>query len=84
VQKIDIIKKFVENLYENGGDIHVDVHSSRPKINVNGASARIIGVYKNLFTVEALENEMKKIYTVQYSDILIGKVKIRELEKQLL
>ena len=81
MQEIDLIKTKIKELYEKGEVVHVDVNSSRPKIHVNGAQALITGVYKNLFTLETVENDMKKIYSVQYADVLIGRVKIMEIEK---
>ena len=82
MQNIDLIKAKIKALYENESEIHIDVHSTRPKIKVVNAVATITGVYRNLFTIEALENGAKKLYTVQYTDLFIGKVKISELEKQ--
>lgn len=79
---IEVIKTKIKWLYENNVDIHVDVHSKRPKISVQDAIANITGVYKNLFTIETFEKGMKKTYSVQYTDLFIGKVKIKELEKQ--
>lgn len=81
MQDIDTIKEKIKKLYESGAPISICVHSSIPKVEVDGASVFIKGVYKNLFTVEAIENGLKKIYTVPYADVFIGKVKILELEK---
>jgi hypothetical protein len=80
MQDINLMKEKINALYEGAKPIHVDVHSTRPKINVSCAEARIIGVYKNLFTVEIVENGLKKIFSVPYTDLFIGKVKIRELQ----
>lgn len=77
------IKAAISELYEKNIEIHVDVHSTRPKISVDSAPAKITGVYKNLFTIESVENGLKKTYTVQYTDLFIGKVRIKELEKAL-
>ena len=77
---INDMKIKIGDLYKRNEEIHVDVHSKKPKINVINAPARIVGVYKNLFMLEAVENGMKKSYTVQYTDLFIGKVKIKELE----
>ncbi len=73
------IKERMTSLFEQGADIHVTVHSKRPKINISESQARIVGVYKNLFTIEAVENGLKKTFTVPYTDIFIGKVSIKEL-----
>lgn len=81
MQNIDEIKNKIKNLYESKMEIHVCVHSTKPKINVKDASAKIVGVYRNLFTIEAEENGMKKLFSVPYTDLFIGKVKIEELEK---
>lgn len=81
MQDINSIKLAISDLHKDGTEIHVCVHSTRPKINVDGAPAKITGVYKNLFTIETVENGLKKTYTVQYTDLFIGKVKIEELEK---
>jgi len=73
------IKERMTSLFEQDADIHVTVHSKRPKINITESQARIVGVYKNLFTIEAVENGLKKTFTVPYTDIFIGKVSIKEL-----
>ena len=79
---IDVIKEKIAELHRNDEEICVEVHSKNPKINVDHAPARITGVYKNLFTLEVIENGLKKIYSVQYTDLFIGKVKIDKIEKQ--
>ena len=80
---IDLIKLQITELYEKNVEVHIDVFSTRPKININNAVAKITGVYKNWFRIEVVEGGLKKGYTVQYTDLFIGKVKIRELEKAL-
>ncbi len=77
---INLIKAAIRELYEKRSDIHVDVHCTKPKIHVVGAPATITGVYKNLFTLEVTDNGLKKVYTVQYTDLFIGKVSINELK----
>ena len=78
---INEMKNAISKLYERNIEVHVDVHSTKPKIHVTNATARITGVYKNLFRIETVEGGLKKGYTVQYTDLFIGKVKIKELEK---
>ena len=80
---IELIKSQIMELYEKKAEIHVEVHSTRPKIQVENAPARITGVYKNLFRIETVENGLLKGYTVQYTDLFIGRVRIKELEKAL-
>ncbi len=60
MQDINSIKFTISNLHNDGTEIHVDVHSTRPKISVDSAPAKITGVYKNLFTIESVEDGLKK------------------------
>ena len=82
MRNISIIQSQIKKLYDNETEIHISVHSTRPKINVVNAPAKITGVYKNLFTVSVVENGLKKLYSVQYTDLFIGKVIIYELKNQ--
>ncbi len=79
MRDIEQIKEAISNLYELNTEIHVDVNSKKPKIKVNDAPARITGVYKNLFTIETMEKGIKKVYTISYTDVFIGKVIIKEV-----
>lgn len=79
---INDIKARISELYENNVEIHICVHSKKPKINIEDATAKITGIYKNLFTLEVIENGLKKVYSVQYTDLFIGKMKIKEMQKQ--
>lgn len=80
---LDMIKSEIRRLCESQTQIHINVSSKKPKINVADRSASITGVYKNLFRIEVVENGTKKAYTVPYTDVFIGKVEIRELKEQL-
>lgn len=80
MQDISVLKDMIARLYEAGGEIHIEVHSTKPRISVSDSPARITGVYKNLFRIETVEDGLKKAYTVQYTDLFIGKVRIKELE----
>ena len=72
---LDGIKNKVRERYLSNPDIHIDVSIKRPKIRIVNQEAKIIGVYKNLFQIEA----ERKRYTVLYSDILIKNIRIAEL-----
>lgn len=76
---VNEIKERIFRLCESGEEIHLSVYSKRPKICVVDVPARISGAYKNLFRIETTESGVVKAYTVQYTDLFIGKVKIREL-----
>lgn len=79
MQDINTIKEAINVLFNENKEIHIDVHSTRPKINVSNAPATITGVYKNLFTVDVYENGIKKVFSIPFTDLFIGKVIIKEI-----
>ena len=75
------IKSGIEKLYKTDTNIHISVNSTHPKIIVNSSPAKIVGVYKNIFQIEEYDGgKMPTRHTLQYGDVLIGKVKIEELD----
>lgn len=72
---IEEIRLAVQRLFERDPVIHVDVSVNRPKIRIEDQEARITGIYRNIFQIEA----EGKNYTLQYADVLMGSVKISEL-----
>lgn len=80
MQDINVIKDRVGELFVRAPEVHIDVHSTRPKVSVSSLPAKIVGVYRNFFRIEAVEDGMLKAYTVQYTDLFIGRVKIAELD----
>ena len=61
--------------------IHIDVAIPRPRVNLEGATARIVGVYPFIFRIEApAPDGTIQSYSLQYSDIMIGRIKIKELK----
>ena len=79
MQDINTIKEAINVLFNENKEIHIDVHSTRPRINVSNAPATITGVYKNLFTVDVYENGIKKVFSIPFTDLFIGKVIIKEI-----
>ena len=54
---------------------------THPKVIVDASPAKIVGVYKNIFQVEEREGgKMPTRHTFQYGEVLIGQVKIEELD----
>ena len=72
---IEEIRIAIQRLFARDPVIHVDVSVNRPKIRIQDQEARITGVYRNIFQIEA----EGKPYTLQYADVLMGSVKISEL-----
>ena len=77
---IEYIKSGVEKLYKTNPNIHISVSKTHPKVIVDASPVKIVGVYKNIFRIEECEGKMPTCHTVQYGDILIGQVKINELD----
>ena len=73
MQDINTIKEAINVLFNENKEIHIDVHSTRPKINVSNSPATITGVYKNLFAVDVYENGIKKVFSIPFTDLFIVK-----------
>ncbi len=77
---IDAIRKDIQNLFETNPHIHVNVTMRHPKVSVQNGSAVIKGVYPNIFQIEENENGYVRCHSVQYNDVLIGRVEVLELQ----
>ena len=78
---IEQIKGGIEKLFKTNPNIHISISRTRPKLIVDASPAKIVGVYKNIFQVEECEGgKMPTRHTFQYGEVLIGQVKIEELD----
>lgn len=77
---IDAIRNDIRNLFETNPNIHVNVTMRHPKVSVQNGSAVIKGVYPNTFQLEETESGYAQRHSVQYNDVLIGRVEILELQ----
>lgn len=73
------IKERITELYNSSPNIHISISIKRPRLELSDVEAEIKGVYAHLFSIEARDKGFSQIHSVQYSDVLIGKVKILEL-----
>ena len=80
MDKIDVIRESITRLYKTNPHIHISVNMIRPKLNIDNQSAVITGVYANLFRIEENSLGFRRYHSIQYSALLIGQVKIAELE----
>ena len=78
---IQYIKREIKNLYETNPNIHVNVKASRSKSLVEMAPAVIKNVYPKFFCIEECSNGYTKTHSVQYAEVLMGNVRIVELEQ---
>ena len=76
---IESIKKDIGQLYKTDPHIHVNVTMRHPKVSVRNEPAQITGMYPNFFQIEERENGYARRHTLQYNDVLIGRVEILEL-----
>ncbi len=79
---LESIKAAVKQLYETNPNIHIDVALSHPRLELEGDPVVIKGVYPNVFRIEETSSSSSPIcHTLQYADVLIGRIKILELNK---
>ena len=77
---IETIKNDICRLFKTNPHIHVNVTMRHPKVSVQNEPAVIKGVYPNIFQIEEMENGYARCHSVQYNDVLIGRVEILELQ----
>ena len=77
---VEHIKSEIERLYKTDPNVLVSVNMKRPKLIIERAPAKIVGVYKNIFRIEECGTGLPTRHTLQYSDVLIGQVVIEKLE----
>lgn len=82
MKTVEEVKERIEALFREEREIHIDITMSRPRLIVRGTPARIKAVYPNLFRVEENDIGAPRCHLVRYSDVLIGQVKIAELDKR--
>jgi len=73
------IKIKIQKLYNTNPEIHINIHSNRPKIFYENEPAIIRGVYPHIFQIEVNEENQVKSFFMQYEDVLIKRVEILEL-----
>lgn len=76
---IEYVRNGIEQLYKEAPSIHISICTSHPKVVVENGTAVIIGVYKSIFQVEENSSGHTRRHTFQYNDVLIGQVRIAEL-----
>ena len=76
---VEVIRDRIRKLYEAGKEIHININMTHPKLVVHNVSARIEGVYPNLFIIEERNCGYPRIHSLAYSDVLIKQIEILEL-----
>lgn len=79
MNSLDVIKMKIQKLYKTNPRIHINVVLSNPRVNLRNEQVVITGVYPHIFQIEAQSGPEPRAYTLQYSDVLIGRIEILEL-----
>ena len=78
---IDYIKEKIKQLYLNNPNIHITTKAMQQKMLVENIPVKIVGIYRNIFQIEENNTTIRpERYSFQYGDILIGHIKIQELD----
>ncbi len=79
--QMDYITKGIEKLCRTAPDIHISVRLANQRQVLDFVPAKIVGVYNNIFQIEtegSLGRTERQSY--RFCDVLIGQVKIHELD----
>ena len=76
VNSVESIRSYIKELYSAGTPVRLSIKMSHPKLIVEDAPAFIKGVYPNFFRVEECAAGFTRCHSVQYTDVLIGRVSI--------
>lgn len=72
------IKEKLQNIKENSSIIHVSIHNKRN--GVVDAISKIISIHDKFFCVESKINSYVEKFTINYIDLLINNISIKELQ----
>lgn len=79
---IETIRRDIRELLARDPNIHVNVTMRHPKVSVQNAPAVLKSVYPNIFQIEEKESGYVRCHSIQYNDVLIGRVEILELKNE--
>ncbi len=78
MEPLEKIKTRISELYKTNPEIVMDVALSRPRLTLQNAEATITGVYPHIFQITENSSGAPKSHTLQYADILIGSIVIKD------
>ncbi len=77
----DYVKTKLQVLYKTTPTVHITVNLCKPSVQLTMVEARLVGLYEHIFQIEAQRNGRIDKYSIQYSDVMAGIVKIEELNR---
>lgn len=72
------IKQKLQNIKEDSNIIHVSIHNKRN--GVVDAISKIISIHDRFFCLESKINNYVEKFTINYIDLLINNISIKELQ----
>lgn len=79
MNSLNEVKKRIQELYSGRRAVRISISMSRPRLT-HTCTARIVGVYPNIFRVAEDGERDTVFHTVRYTDVLTGQVSIAELD----
>lgn len=79
---LDKIKEKVQARFKLDPNVHVNVCLTHPKLQLENDVAVIKGVYPHVFRLEEYSTGKPQCHTLQYTDILINRIQIIELNEE--
>lgn len=76
-----LIERLTE-LYKSDPYIHINISLARPHVELSDLRVKIVGVYSHIFQIEEEKNGKVERYTWQYGDVIVGIVRISEIENK--
>ena len=79
MNSLTAIKQGINYLFKTHPNVHVNVSLTQPKIHLMNHPVTITGVYPNIFQLEDRTGECPSSHIVQYVELMMGNVEIKEL-----
>ncbi len=77
----ETIKAKLEELLKTNPNINISLRFQSPRLTVENSPAVLKGVYRYIFQVEENTGRLPRVHSIKYTDVLVGRVKIQELEQ---
>ncbi len=77
----DLYKNKIQILFSQNPNIHMNVSLTKPRLKLENAPAKILGVYPSVFRIEECSTGKTKYHTLSYKDIITGEISIIELNE---
>ena len=78
--ELEQVKAILTKLYRIHPHIHVSARMTHPKLTLEQAPARIVGVYPHFILIEENSTGVQRQHTIRYASILTRQFEIAELK----